>query len=70
MAYGWNTRQRDGQFYWSVYSVEHLKTTTLVEGTCPSRGRAIAAAKKAVMRYRRPAKRPDDMPPRSIWHLV
>lgn len=58
MIYGWNTTKVDDGYEWTVYGVEYQKpTVTLVRGKCATRARAVAAAKRAVMPYRRGANR-------------
>jgi hypothetical protein len=60
MAYGWSTTKTftGDSYYFRVYAIEYGQPTrTLDDGIRATRARAVAAAKKAVMKYRSKASR-------------
>ena len=56
-TYGWSTKKVDDGYEWQVTGVTYQKpTAVLAKGKAKTRPQAVAAAKKAVMKYRKPAK--------------
>lgn len=55
LVYGWRTQKTATGFNWVVYSMGYkIETVVLEMGNRPNRSQATAAAKRAVMKYRRP----------------